>query len=456
MLGRIVTVVVPALLWLSPLPAEAEIKSALVVASFMVVAWITKAFEYVLTGFMGCYLFWALDVVSFETAFGGFASEAPWFVFGAVMLGMTVTTSGLGRRLAFLVLARLGTSYSRILLGFTVVSFLLTLVVPSGSACVIIKATVALGLMQAFGLGPGSNIGRAVFLLLTYTASLFNKMVIAGSSSILVHGLVKSLAQMEVLWSRWLLAFLPCIVATGIVVWRLSLWLFPAEKQLTLESRSFFADELTRMGAWTPPEKRAGLLILIGVGLWTTDFLHHISPAVIGLGVGLAAALPYIGVLQAKDFKRMDYTPVFFVATALSLGKVLVKVGAIDILTGALFSWMDALITNNLTMAIVAYWTAFTYHFFLGSEVAMLSTSIPPLIHFAQSRGFNPLAVSMLWTLAGASKIFVYQSSVLILGYSYGYFEGRDLLRFGAWMTVIEFVIIVLLVTCYWPLIGLL
>ena len=30
----------------------------------------------------------------------------------------------------------------------------------------------------------------------------------------------------------------------------------------------------------------------------------------------------------------------------------------------------------------------------------------------------------------------------------------RDLLRMGAWLTVVEFVILVLLVPLYWPLIG--
>jgi hypothetical protein len=33
-----------------------------------------------------------------------------------------------------------------------------------------------------------------------------------------------------------------------------------------------------------------------------------------------------------------------------------------------------------------------------------------------------------------------YQSGVLIVGYSYGYFEARDLLHLGWWLTVVEFV----------------
>ena len=431
-IGRILAVIIPILLWLLPLNMENNAKVAFAIASFMIIAWVTEAMQYFLTGLIGCYLFWVFGVVKFETAFGGFASEGPWFTFGALLLGMMVTKSGLGNRLAYLILARIGTTYSRIMLGFVLVSFLLTLVVPSGSACVIIKATVALGLMEALGLGPGSNIGRGVFLILTYTSSLFNKMVIAGSSAILVRGFLEKIAHVEVLWSRWFLAFLPCTVITVFVTWRLGVWLFPPEKELSMEGKTFFREEIRKMGCWSLSEKKAGVLMLVAVGLWSTDFLHHLSPAVIGLGMGLVAALPHVGVLQSKDLKQLNYATIFFVASALSLGDVLVKTRAIEGLTNILFAWMNSSITNHYSLAIVTFWTAFVYHFFLGSEVTMLSTSIPPLIHLAQRRDLDPLAISMIWTFAGASKIFVYQSSVMILGYSYGYFDGRDLLRFGA------------------------
>jgi hypothetical protein len=44
---------------------------------------------------------------------------------------------------------------------------------------------------------------------------------------------------------------------------------------------------------------------------------------------------------------------------------------------------------------------------------------------------------------------------VLIVGYSYGYFAARDLVRMGACLTVVEFLALLLLVPFYWPLIGL-
>jgi di/tricarboxylate transporter len=60
----------------------------------------------------------------------------------------------------------------------------------------------------------------------------------------------------------------------------------------------------------------------------------------------------------------------------------------------------------------------------------------------------------MIWVFASAGKIFVYQSAVLIAGYSFGYFRARDLLRIGLLLTLVEFFAILLIVQFYWPLIG--
>ena len=67
----------------------------------------------------------------------------------------------------------------------------------------------------------------------------------------------------------------------------------------------------------------------------------------------------------------------------------------------------------------------------------------------------HPLLLGMIWTFSAGGKLFAYQSGVLIVGYSYGYFAVRDLVLMGACLTVVEFLVLLLLVPFYWPLIGL-
>ena len=198
--GQILCIVVPLAVWFAPLPLEPVTKHGFAIVGFMVVAWITRAMDYALAGFVGCFLFWALGVVMFPVAFSGFANDTAWFLFGALLLGVIATRSGVARRLAYFIMLHVGVTYPRILLGLILTDFLLTFIVPSGIARVVIMASIALGLAEAFKSGVGSNVSRGMFLILSYTANIFDKMIIAGAGSITARGLIEKVGGVEVLF----------------------------------------------------------------------------------------------------------------------------------------------------------------------------------------------------------------------------------------------------------------
>jgi solute carrier family 13 (sodium-dependent dicarboxylate transporter), member 2/3/5 len=91
-----------------------------------------------------------------------------WFLFSALLLGVIATRSGVARRLAYVVMLRIGSTYPRILLGLIVTDFLLTFIVPSGVARLVMMAAIALGLVEAFRAQTGSNVARGMFLILIH------------------------------------------------------------------------------------------------------------------------------------------------------------------------------------------------------------------------------------------------------------------------------------------------
>jgi anion transporter len=439
---------------LLPLGIAPLAHSALAIGVFMIVCWMTQVLDHGIAGILGCFLFWACRVTKFDTAFSGFADSTPWFLFGAVCFGLMGSKSGLAKRLAYMVMRTVGYSYPRLLLGLIITNFLLTAVVPSGIARVVIMAAIAIGLVEAFGLGKGSNIARGMFIVLVYQTTIFDKMLIAGASSITARGAIEKFGGVQVLWSQWFLAYVPCDIIVMLVAWWLALWLYPPEMDELPGTQRFLQDQLDTMGRWSALEIKTALLMLLAIGLWITDFLHHIPPPMVGLGIGLAAIMPGIGVLNTKDVKSINFLPIFFVAAAVSLSNVLTQTKALDVVTGALFTWMTPHITGGWTSTLVLYWSAFVYHIVIGNEIAMLATSIPILMAFAKSHGLDPLTLGMIWTFGAGPKIFIYESAVLVVGYSYGYFSNKDMLKVGAILSVVTALILLLLVPLYWPLIG--
>jgi anion transporter len=426
---------------------------ALAISVGMVLFWIFLPVDHAVTGLIGCFLYWATGAVNFETAFNGFAQDTPWFLYGAIILGTVVARTGLARRLAYSVMSFVGVSYGQILASVIIVGFLMTFIVPSATARVVILASISLGIVEAFGVAPKSNIARGLFIVFTYTATIFDKMLIAGATSLVARGLIEHDGGVPVYYSQWFFAYLPCDLLTIAACWAAVMWLFPPEKKQLAEGRAYIDAQLAKLGRFSGQEKRACVLMLVTLVLWLTDFLHHIPASMIGLGAGLAACLPPLGLMGHDDLKRVDPLPAFLTAAVLSMAVVLGQTKAMEAINAVFFSGITPFLQSVNYSAFILYWAGFIYHFFLP-EPSNISTSMPLLMSFAKSNNLSPLAIGMIWTFASGGKIFMYQSPVLVVGYSYGQFEAKDLLKIGLILTVVESLILLLLVPTLWPLIG--
>ena len=453
-LGLIGAPLVLAILWFTPVQEGVAAQHAMAIGAMMIVLWATEAIAYAHTALIGIFLFWALSISPFEIAFSGFSAETTWFLLSAIVLGMAATKSGLTERLAYSVTARVGASYSALLLAFIVVDFLLTFLISSGIARVTALAAIVAGMVKALGLGPRSNVARGLLLIVTYAAGLFDKMIIAGSGSILARGIIQQVAGVSVPYSQWLVAYLPADAITILCCWRLILWLYPPERNTLEEGAAYIRRKLAEMGAPSQSEKRCGALLGIAVVLWMTDSIHHLNPAMIGVAVALVAVTPKVGLLNTTDLRSLNVGVVLFTAGALGMSKVLAYTQALNVLTHATVTWMTPLVVGPLSASIVLYWTAFIYHLFLGNDTTMLTSSLPAVLTFATVQGLNPLQIGMIWAFGGGGKIFAYQSGVLLVGYSYGYFDASDLAKVGLIITVLESLVLVMLVRFYWPLVG--
>src|SRR6185436_9135094 len=158
---------------------------------------------------------------------------------------------------------------------------------------------------------------------------------------------IENVGHTQVLWSQWLVAFLPADIITILAAWGLTLWLYPPENASLPGGIQYLKDELRSAGAWTSLEKKSLALMLAAIVFWATDFLHHISPSMIGLGIGLLSVLPFMRILDIDDFRKLNFLQLFFVAAALSMGNVLSATKGLAVLTNTVLAWLEPLLQNN-------------------------------------------------------------------------------------------------------------
>lgn len=54
----------------------------------------------------------------------------------------------------------------------------------------------------------------------------------------------------------------------------------------------------------------------------------------------------------------------------------------------------------------------------------------------------NPKFTGMVRTLAADGQLFAYQYAIFLVGCSFGYFNGTDLIRFGLHLPIPEFIVV--------------
>lgn len=452
----LLAVALGAAVYFSPIVSSEVGRRAFAVTILMLVMWITEALPLSATALVGCLLFWVWANIPMPKSFSGFTSDTPWYVMGILLLGIMADTTGLAKRLAYNIVLRLGTSYGKILGGMMVMNFVLTFILPSGVARCLILCAISIGMLQTYGMAKGSNVGRGLMLAMTYQASLFDKFVIAGATAVLAKGLMESIGKVQVTYGMWLIAFAPLAVLTIIASWFLIMKLFPPEKRALEGGEEYCRAQLAAMGRISAGELKAIAILGIATLLWMTDHWHHMSASKIGLTAGLFACLPVVGALKKEDFQKANFHPVIFLAGAMCMGYVMADTEILKTLTAALFKWMTPVLKSSSVLApMLMYWYANIFHLFLGNEASMLVATLPALMQFCVKEGFNPLTLGLLWTFSAGGKVFIYQMSVLVVGYAFGYFSTKDLFKFGLGLFFVESFMLLVILPWYWPLIGL-
>ena len=368
------------LIWLMPIGLEPVQQKALAVSVFMIVYWIAEPIDHGVTALIGIYLFWALEVVKLSVAFNGFVNSTIWFLFSSLLMAEAATRTGLAKRLGLLLMSKLGSSATQMLSGLLALSFVLTFFVPSGMGRIAILTPLTAGIVKASGLSDRSNLARGFFVVLTAFSGLSDVMILSGATSMMTHAILQEHAGIQVLWSQWLIAFLPLNLAMIFASVAITRWLYPGEISELVGGNQYFQKELAQLGPWSSAEKKSLLWFALAVGLWATDFIHRTNPAVIGLGAGLMLCLPKLGVLDRKAVRQNNFLIIVFSAGALSMGNVLLETNTLPLLTDRLIGWMQPLMTNPISYTVTLYMGGFFYHFIFANRQSMLITSLPVLL----------------------------------------------------------------------------
>ena len=317
------------LVW-GPLPGPETRALALVVAAIGL--WATGAIPEHVTALAFFTIAMLTAVAPPRVIFSGFESAALWLIFGGLVMGVAVRTTGLGERIAHSLSRLFGSSYWGVVGGVTLVGVALGFIMPSSMGRAVLLMPIALALADRFGFGIGSRGRTGVVLAAAFGCHVPTFSVLpANMPNLVLVGASETLYHYTPTYGAYLLLHFPVLgfLKTLLMV-PLIVWLWP-DTPRPAEPR-----------AHTPvsrDERWLALLLAVAVVLWATDFAHHISPAWISMAVALVLLWPGIGLVKGPAFSRdINYGSLFYVAGIMGLGALVGDSGLGSRLAGAILS----------------------------------------------------------------------------------------------------------------------
>ncbi len=385
-----------------------------------------------------------------EVVFSGFQSTALWLVFGGLVIGIAMNITGLGKRIASQLASHLEGSYLRLIAGMVLVGLALAFVMPSAMGRIMLLIPVALALASHFGFEEGSH-GRTGLVLAATLGTFIPAFTIlpANVVNMILVGMAESQYQFSPLFGEYLLLLFPILgLMKALLIVLLVVRYYPDQPRLMDEN------EIGQSGAISREERTLGIVLVLLLSLWVIDFIHHISPAWIGLAGAVYLLLPKVGVVSGEQFNQeINYAPLFVVAGVIGLGGVIHYAGLGSVIGTHLIANLPldpaTPFINYLSVSLIATVTG------LVTTLPGIPAVMTPLTgELAEVTGFSPAAILMMQMVGISSIIFPYQAPPLIVALQLAGVKVRAVFKLVLMLALASYLLFIPLNYLWWQWLG--
>ena len=382
--------------------------------------------------------------------FSGFGSTAFWIIFGGLILGMAIRHTGLGQQLAGVLLARMPARYALVIAGTVMLGLLFAFVMPGAMGRMVLLVPIAVAVADRLGFGEHAN-GRIAIVLAAVFGTHIGSFAILPSNTpnVVWAGAMESIHGLQIGYLEYLWWHFPVLgLVRSMLLIGLLLVLFPDRLP---DSRG----SAEPPGPMSADQRLTGVVLLLALGLWATDFLHGVGPAWVALGAALYCLLMGPRLVPQKPFAALDIGPLLLVAGVLGLGAV---VAHLDIGEAAFTQLLPHLPfapgADALNYALISLG---------GVGLAVLTTmpgvpavGVPLGETLAAATGWSLQSSLVILAAAYSTYLLPYQAPPILIGAQLGRVPWGTLLRFTFGFALLSIVVVYPLHYLWLRLIGVL
>lgn len=404
-----------------------------------------------------------LGVISVKTAISGYGNSTIWLIVCAFLLARAFIKSGLGSRIAYLIIKAIGKSSLTLGYAITLSDFVISPATPSSTARAggIIYPIIR-SLSSALHSEPNDGTARkfgAYIMQIEYQANAITcaMFMTAMAGNPMSVELAAKTIGVEITWSEWALAAAVPGVISLIVMPYLLYKLYPPEIHEMPHAKKMAVEALEKMGPMSYMEKVVLVVFVGALALWATSSLTHMNAT--GVGMLAVTVLLLTNVLTWQDVlqEKGAWNTMFWMGSLIALAGALSSSGFIKVVAGMAGSAIASAGLSWLTAFILLALIYVYSHYAFASVSAHIGAMYAAFLAVAVAVGTPPLLAAIAF--ASLSNIMIplthYGGGAAPILYGAGYVPQGKWWQLGFIMVTVYMVIWLGIGSCWWHVIGL-
>ncbi|HKZ73202.1 MAG TPA: DASS family sodium-coupled anion symporter [Steroidobacteraceae bacterium] len=374
---------------------------------------------------------------SLEWALSGFSSPTVWLVFSAFMFALGYEKTGLGRRIALMLVRRMGKSTLSLGYATALADAALAPFTPSNtarSAGTIFP--VVRNLPPLYDSCPHDPSARRVggyimwttFAATCVTSSLF---MTGLAPNLLARELAGKIAGVHISWQSWFFGAAPFAVPLLLALPLLVYAIYPPQVRHGSQVPVWAARQLEKRGKPSRQEVTLMVLVLLAIVLWIFG-AEHVEAATAALIVVSLMLVTRIATWKEMAKNHAAWTTLTLLATLVTLAGGLSQTGFIKWFAGNVAAHIGGLPPTITVMGLVTVY--FLSHYMFASLTAHTTAMFPVLLAVGLGiPGVPPdkLALALALATGIMGVITPYATGPALVYYESGYIPAAHFWRLG-------------------------
>ncbi len=189
-----------------------------------------------------------------------------------MFLAVAMTKTGLDKRIALVILSKLGAKSNRVVIGVILCGFILSFFVPSTTARVACLVPIVMGMIKAFDVPLKSKFAGMLMITVAQVDSVWNVGIkTAAAQNMVAVNFISSQLGVDISWLDWFVAAAPFSLLMSICLYKLMMHLMPPEIDEIKGGKETVARLLKEMGKVSVEEMKLLVISIFLLIFWTTE-----------------------------------------------------------------------------------------------------------------------------------------------------------------------------------------